>query len=220
MKCFFSITFLLFVFSQSLFCKDFNEQYIVKTNGLTIGVLVWELEITENYYKTSIELKNKGIISRFYEFNGNYVAIGKIIKNNLVPLKYTQIWTTKKKSQDIEIFFLNHKIDKLILSPLEKEIPRIEYKELIGYSDPLTSFLNVLLNNVPSYTIDGRRSYLLFPKNIKNYRRVFVEEYTNIWADHKRKDLEFLEIFKKREDLLPEKIIIKFKGYTFSLNKI
>lgn len=220
MKCFFSVTFLLFFFSQSLFGKDFSQKYLVKTRGLTIGVLIWELEISEDFYKTSIELKNKGILSSFYKFSGSYVSSGKIIKNNLVPLKYTQIWTTKKKDRNIEISFFDHKIDKLILFPLEKEVPRIEYKKLKGFSDPLTSFLNVILHNVPSYTIDGRRSYLLFPKEIKNYQKVFIQEYTNIWADHKRKDLEFLEIYKKEKNLLPEKIIIKFKGSTFSLNKI
>jgi hypothetical protein len=54
-------------------------------------------------------------------------------------------------------------------------------------------------------------------KKIQNHKKIFISEYTNIWADHKKNDLEYLEVFQNKRDLLPKKIIIKFKGSIFYL---
>ena len=53
-----------------------------------------------------------------------------------------------------------------------------------------------------------------------NSTKIIIEKYQNLWADHKRNDLEFIEIFAKDKDGLPQKINIKFKGSVFSLIKI
>ena len=45
----------------------------------------------------------------------------------------------------------------------------------------------------------------------------------NIWSDHKRKDLEHIEIIQQSNgiiEVLPMIIKIKFKGLTFKLKKI
>jgi len=106
----------------------------------------------------------------------------------------------------------------MILRPQEKETARIQYKKLENYKDPLSSFMNILSTNAPSYTIDGRRAYLLLPDQEGN--KILIKEYVNIWADHKRNDLEYLEVYQNNKSILPEKIIIKFKGSLFYLKKI
>ena len=53
----------------------------------------------------------------------------------------------------IDIVFLNGSIKSLKMLPEEKELARINFLELEDYSDPLTSFLNIFLNNADSKTI-------------------------------------------------------------------
>ena len=46
-----------------------------------------------------------------------------------------------------------------------------------------------------------------------------IEDYTNIWADHKRNDLKKIEFFIE-DDFLPYEILIHFKERVFKLEKI
>ena len=52
-----------------------------------------------------------------------------------------------------------------------------------------------------------------------NNLKIKIENYKNIWADHKKNSLESIEIVKN-ENLLPSIIKIKFKGLVFKLSKI
>ena len=219
MKCFFSLIFIVFL-SQPLFSNDFETKYQIKTKGITIGLLKWILIIKDGSYSTKINLKSKGLLSSLYTFQGKYKAVGNIRDNFLFSAEYNQFWKTKKKEKVVKITYKNFKIEKIILSPNEKETQRIEYKKLKNYNDPLTSFLNILFNKKPSYTIDGRRAYLLNPIHKEKSIKISIEEYVNIWADHKRNDLKYIEIFLEEGQYLPKKINIMFKGSIFSLKKI
>ena len=54
--------------------------------------------------------------------------------------------------------------------------------------------------------------------------KIFITDYLNIWADHKRNDLKYIIIkqpFLKKEDkFFPNSIKIKHKGLVFKLTKI
>ena len=134
--------------------------------------------------------------------------------------EYYQYWKTKKKEKIVNIIFKNKKIIKMEIFPTEIELPRIEYKKIQGHNDPLTSFLNILLNQKPAQTIDGRRIYLLNPVKKEGGMKIQIKDYTNIWTDHKRNDLEYIEVFLDKNHLLPRKINIMFKGSIFYLDKI
>ena len=218
MKLFFSFFLVFFLSTQALLSMDILGEYSIKTKGVTIGSLTWNLSITKNDYKTSIELKNKGVFSRFYTFRGNYTAFGKIYKNKFFPTKYIQKWETLDKNKYVELKFKASKVENLTLIPKEKELARIQYKKLQDYKDPISSFISILVTGKKSYTIDGRRSYLLTPD--KNGNKILIDKYINIWADHKRNDLEYLEIQQGEKNVLPEQIIIKFKGSLFYIKKI
>ena len=142
------------------------------------------------------------MFSSLYKFEGSYESEGVIFNNNYITKKYKQRWKTKKKSRDVEMVFNNKKIINLKITPEEKELPRIRYKDLQGYVDPLASFLNILANNKKSKTIDGRRVYILEPSYEGVFKNVLIKEYLNIWADHKRKDLQFLEIYQEPGSIL------------------
>ena len=56
----------------------------------------------------------------------------------------------------------------------------------------------------------------------KNGKKLEIKDYTNIWADHKRNDLEYIEIFQEKASgsfMMPHKIKIKFDGMVFVLTK-
>ena len=116
--------------------------------------------------------------------------------------------------------FIHEVINWNSFNPEEKEFPRVKYEELENYSDPLTSFIKVILYGGSSYTIDGRRIYKLVSNKSNYQKKILIKEYKNIWADHKRNDLEYLEVFfDKKDDVFPKKIKILFKGSVFSLIK-
>ena len=219
MKLLFSFIFLFITF-ESLEAKKVRENYTVKTKGITIGNLDWQVKLEKDSYTTNINLKNKGPLSLVYKFKGYYEASGIIKKDILISKKYIQEWKTKNKERNISLIFENNKIMNLKIQPEEKELARINFLELEGYADPLTSFLNIFLNNLDSKTIDGRRIYVLSPNKRDDYTKVLIKNYINIWADHNKNDLEYLEIFQNSNEDLPYKINIKFKGSVFTLKKL
>jgi hypothetical protein len=218
MKLFFSIL-IIFFLAETALTTEIYANYTIKAKGIKIGSLTWEIKLNEDSYETNIGLKSEGFLSMVYSFKGDYSSVGIIKKDSLIPIKYFQSWKTKKKDVEVKIFFEKYKIKELLINPVEKESARIDYKGLFGYSDPLTSFISILQKNEPSYTTDGRRAYLLFPDKNEKSTKILIKEYKNIWADHKRNKLEFIEVFNKTENLFPKKIQIGFDGMLFVLTK-
>ena len=89
MKLLFSFVFLFIAF-ESLGAKKIEESYAVKTKGITIGNLDWQVKLEKDTYTTSINLRNKGPLSLVYKFKGYYEASGFIKNDILVPEKYIQ----------------------------------------------------------------------------------------------------------------------------------
>ena len=86
--------------------------------------------------------------------------------------------------------------------------------------DPITSFINILNGEDEVKTIDGRRIYRLKKKVDEDGSITLkIEDYVNIWADHKRNDLKKIEFFIEN-DFLPYEILIHFKERVFKLEKI
>ena len=54
-------------------------------------------------------------------------------------------------------------------------------------------------------------------------KKILIEDYVNIWADHKKNDLEYIEIKQEYSEgtfSMPEVMKIKFKGLLYKLRKI
>ena len=115
----------------------------------------------------------------------------------------------------------------LKLFPVEKEHPRVNYVGIKNYSDPLTSFLKLLLGFEKSKTIDGRRMYTMVVNEKEKMKKskttkISISDYVNIWTDHKRNDLKYIEITQKLEHdflAMPSSMKIKFKGFLFKLKE-
>ena len=86
-------------------------------------------------------------------------------------------------------------------------------------SDPLTSFQKIMMGEKNALVVDGRRLYTMIARPGKNESLTIIEisNYSNLWADHKRKEFEKLIFEKKDGDLFPTKIHIHFDGRVFKL---
>ena len=212
------IFFLTFFCFTTIHAKDFQTSYNVSTSGVKIGTFDWSLKVEDNKYITEIHLKNSGIFSPLYRFEGEYFSNGLLIDNQFIAKQYKQSWITKKQSKVVEISFDNG-VTNLFQSPEEDEVARINVESLFQYYDPITSFINILSGSDEAKTIDGRRVYVMKkePSNNLGKIKLKIKNYINIWADHKRNDLEKIEFYLNDNGFLPEKIKIFFKKRVFNL---
>ena len=214
----FLVFFIIFVINTS-YANNFSAEYKVSTTGIKIGNFSWSLNINDNIYQTEINLKNSGIFSPLYKFEGSYLSTGVIENNIFKTQNYKQFWKTKKKTKIVKMSFDDYLIE-LKQEPIEEEIARVDLEDLYLYFDPITSFINILNGKDEATTIDGRRIYRLKKDGVEDGKILLkIEDYINIWADHKRNDLKKIEFFTE-DDLLPYKIIIHFKERVFKLERI
>ncbi len=213
--------------SSPLYAKKFESIYLIEVGKIDIGKLRWKIEIFDDRYKIAIDLKDKGFLTSFYKFNGTYIAEGFVQENSLLTNLYKQSWETKNKKRVVEINFKNKKISKLKILPKENESARIDFFEFEDHLDPLSSFVSILMNNNESKTIDGRRVYTMSVEEKKTegdhiLKKIKIKNYTNIWADHKRNDLKFIEYKTKKTGAfqMPLSLKIKYKNLSFNLKKI
>ena len=214
----FLLFFIIFVVNTS-YANNFIAEYKVSTTGIKIGNFSWSLNINDNIYQTEINLKNSGIFSPLYKFEGSYLSTGVIENNIFKTQNYKQFWKTRKKTNIVKMSFDDYLIE-LKQEPIEEEIARVNLENLYLYFDPITSFINILNGEEEAKTIDGRRIYRLKKNEGEDGNIILkIEDYVNIWADHKRNDLKKIEFFIE-DDLLPYKILIHFKERVFRLERI
>ena len=227
--CFKFLIFFLcsfFITTNASLTKEHSGKYLIEVGGINIGNLDLIVVLDGSYYNINIDLKNKGLVSRLYSFEGAYSVSGTIDNNNLIPLEYNQYWKTNKKERLVKIFFDKSFINKMVLVPEEEEFARIDVVEIKNFVDPLSSFIKILLGHKISKTIDGRRIYSMvadYDDENKKKIKIFIDDYVNIWTDHKRKNLKFIEITKGHggnDFVLPKKIKIKLNKASFVLSKI
>ncbi len=213
------LVFLIIFLVNTSYANNISAEYKVSTTGIRIGNFSWSLDINDNVYRTEIKLKNSGIFSPLYKFEGIYFSDG-VIENNIFKTRnYKQFWKTKKKTKIVKMLFDDYLIE-LKQEPIEEEKARIKLGDLYLYFDPITSFINILNGENEAKTIDGRRIYRLKKNEVEDGNIILkVEDYANIWADHKKNDLKKIEFFIE-DDLLPYEILIHFKERVFKLERI
>ena len=216
---------IIFLTVVLLFTKvhssEFSVEYNVSTTGIKIGKFTWDLEIDGDKYVTEINLKNSGFFSPLYKFNGQYLSKGTIKDNKFRSIEYQQYWKTKKKIKTVEMVFDAYPV-KLVQKPIESEHSRVDLETLFDYFDPITSFINILNGSNEVKTIDGRRIYVMKRSVLGDTKKISLQinDYKNIWADHKRNDLKKIEFFLKEGVFLPIEIHVHFKDRIFKLKKV
>ena len=212
---------LLFFISSPVYAESFLKKFSIKVSGLTIGELVWILEINNNNYSNDIKLKSKGFLSAIYTFEGNYFSNGKITNNKLKPRNYRHIWKTNKAEKIMNLVFENNMLSSLNQTPNEKEKLRINVFNIKQPKDPLSSFLEIIMGESSALVVDGRRTYTMnaWSNKKENKTVISISDYYNLWTDHKRSKFEKISFEKKEGALLPTKINIHFDGRVFKLEQ-
>ena len=213
----FFICFLFICFP--LASKEVFKTYVVKVGGIKIGKIEWWVKINQNNYTNKLTLKSEGLLSPIYRFEGEYYAEGIIKEKLLLPNKYSHDWKTKKIEKSMSLTFKNNKLLILKQKPIEKESLRINAYDVLGAKDPLSSFLQITQGATSSLVVDGRRLYKMNRsyKKKTNETTINLEDYFNLWADHKRRKFEKIIYEKKEGVLLPSKIFIYFDGRVFKI---
>ena len=215
-----SLVFLLFFVCGSVVGEEISKTYVVKVGGIKIGILSWEILISEKEYLTKLELQSKGILSAIYSFNGKYFSEGSLNNKELIPKKYTHFWQTKKTTKNMELVFHKQKLESIKQDPFEKEKIRINVFEIQETNDPLTSFLQIIMGEKSTLVVDGRRVYTMTKNFEENKKQTIIEisNYSNLWADHKRNKFEKIIYEKNPENFFPSKMFIYFDGKVFRLD--
>ncbi len=211
---------IIFLVSSASQANEIVSEYTVSTSGIKIGKFNWFLNINNDHYETKIYLKNSGFFSPLYKFKGEYISKGYVLDKFYKTKYYKQSWETNKKTKIVEMKF-NEQSISLIQEPKEKEHARININSFFHYCDPIVSFINILNKNDFVKTIDGRRVYIMRKKLTNNSKKIVLEihGYQNIWADHKRNDLEKIELILDDNSFLPRRVSIFFKDRIFKLEK-
>ena len=222
MKLFLNSLFLFFFLScSSAFGDVFFKKYIVYVSGIKIGELNWEVKIDNKNYSNKISLKSGGLLSRLYGFRGEYFSSGNISNKILKSKIYKHSWKTKKADKIMSLVFNNNKLKVLEQSPIEKESLRLNIYEINGVRDPLSSFLQIVIGANSSKVVDGRRLYTMTALYDAKVEQTIIklDDYLNLWTDHKRSDFEKIAFQKNKVDFLPSKIFINLDGKVFKLKE-
>ena len=212
---------LVFLTCSSASANIFFKEYTIYTSGIKIGKLKWEVKINNNIYSNKIMLKSSGLLSAVYNFEGNYYSSGNISEKILTPESYTHSWKTIKANKKMKLIFKNNKLKSIEQNPFEKELLRIDIYEINKLRDPLSSFLQIIFGLDSSLVVDGRRLYSMNAIYYPDVKQTTIElnNYFNLWADHKRSDFEKITFETNDEDILPVKILIYFDGRVFKLKE-
>jgi hypothetical protein len=121
----------------------------------------------------------------------------------------------------MDLSFEDNTLSSLNQTPYEKEKLRVDVFNIKQTKDPLSSFLEIIMGEASSLVVDGRRIYTMNAEFNKEENKTFIniEEYSNLWADHKKNKFEQISFEKKNGVLLPIKININFDGRVFKLEE-
>ena len=100
-------SFLIFflLICSPVFGESFYKTYNIKSSGIKIGTLDWEVSINNKHYKNNLKLKSEGFLSIFYNFQGQYSSVGSVENKKLKPKTYTHIWNTNKVTKKMSLVF-------------------------------------------------------------------------------------------------------------------
>ena len=99
------LTLIVILIANTSYANSFIVEYKVSTAGIKIGNFIWSLNVDDDFYQTEIDLKNSGIFSQLYKFEGKYLSYGIIEDKIFKTQEYKQFWTTKKKTKVVKMSF-------------------------------------------------------------------------------------------------------------------
>ena len=145
--------------------------YTISMTGVSIGQIVWLVDINEKRYIASAHGKASGMLSVLVSGEGSVVTHGVIADDRLVPSDFTSRISDDEGNSDLRMTFEDGAVKNLIGPPPPANRIAVTEADRRGVSDPLTAMLipaqaggNALASGncdrvLPIF--DGRRRYNL-----------------------------------------------------------
>jgi len=117
--------------------------YTISMTGVSIGQIVWLVDINEKRYIASAHGKASGMLSVLVSGEGSVVTHGVIADDRLVPSDFTSRISDDEGNSDLRMTFEDGAVKNLIGPPPPPPANRIAVTEADrrGVSDPLTAML-------------------------------------------------------------------------------
>ena len=116
--------------------------YTISMTGVSIGQIVWLVDINEKRYVTSAHGKASGVLSMLVNGEGSVVTHGVIADDRMVPSYFTSRISDDEGNSDLRMTFEDGAV-KDVIGPPPPSANRIAVTEADrrGVSDPLTAML-------------------------------------------------------------------------------
>jgi hypothetical protein len=150
-----------------------TAHYTITMTGISIGQIVWRVDIGDKLYATSANGKASGVLSVLVNGDGSVASNGNVVNGQLAPAKFTSSIVDDEGNTELQMTFAGGVAKERITqgpAPKPDRLP-VTDAERRGVSDPLTAMLipvkagaDFLASSNCSHLLpifDGRRRYNL-----------------------------------------------------------
>lgn len=164
-----------------------KAQFTISMTGVSIGQIVWLVDIADNRYVTSAYGKASGVLSVLVNGEGSVVTHGIVADGRLAPSYFTSNITDDEGHSELRMNFEDGVVKDLVEPPPRSDRVLVTEADRRGVNDPLTAMLipvaagdalaSANCNRVlPIF--DGRRRYNL----ALSFRRIDKVDIKNQFA--------------------------------------
>jgi Protein of unknown function (DUF3108) len=120
-----------------------TAQYTIAMTGVSIGQIVWTIEIGDTRYTTSAAGKASGVLSVLVNGEGSVKTDGSVADGKLVPAEFNSSIVDDDGKTELEIAFANGGAQERIVqgAPPPKDRLPVTDADRRGVSDPLSAML-------------------------------------------------------------------------------
>lgn len=145
--------------------------YTISMTGVSIGQIVWLVDISDKHYVTSAHGNASGVLSMLVNGEGSVITHGVIADERIVPSYFTSRISDDEGNSDLHMTFENGAVNDVVGTPPPANRIAVTEADRRGVSDPLTAMLiptqaggNALASGNCNRVLpifDGRRRYNL-----------------------------------------------------------
>jgi hypothetical protein len=138
-----ALTCTLFAPSAARAQGKVNAHYTISMTGITIGEIVWRIDIGTTLYSTSASGKASGVLSVLMNGEGSVAAQGSIAADRLIPASYTSTIADDDGTITLQMTFADGVATERISPPPPERADRVPIAadDRRGVADPLSAVL-------------------------------------------------------------------------------
>ena len=118
-----------------------KAQFTISMTGVSIGQIVWLVDIADNRYVTSAYGKASGVLSVLVNGEGSVVTHGIVADGRLAPSYFTSNITDDEGHSELRMNFEDGVVKDLVEPPPRSDRVLVTEADRRGVNDPLTAML-------------------------------------------------------------------------------